>query len=327
MEDPTETRDLSQEEQAHHEAGSEEDAVSDQDVAQAEAIEAAVPGPQTKSPISPTEPADAAGRESPQATSEKDEAACVEALLFASDAPLKPTRIAQAAGIGGQRAVTKAVNTLNDRYDELGCAFRIEAVANGYQMLTRPEYNDVLKQLVQARSESRLSQAALETLAIVAYRQPILRADVEAIRGVACGEVLRGLMEKQLIKIMGRAEIIGRPMLYGTTRRFLEVFGLKDLDDLPRVEELREPANPDRRDSETPDDEDEELTSDEDDDEDDDDDEDLETEDESTDSQDVSVPEGQVPVGDAGLEEDDPMAEAEAGADGADTEDEIDETG
>ena len=88
----------------------------------------------------------------------------------------------------------------------------------------------------------RLSQAALETLAIVAYRQPILRADVEAIRGVASGEVLRGLMDKQLVKIVGRAEVIGRPMLYGTTRRFLEIFGLKRIEDLPRVEELRRPS-------------------------------------------------------------------------------------
>jgi segregation and condensation protein B len=92
------------------------------------------------------------------------------------------------------------------------------------------------------KKDSRLSQAAMETLAIVAYRQPILRADIESIRGVASGEVLRGLLERQLVKIVGRAEVIGRPMLYGTSKRFLEVFGLASLDDLPRVEELRSGA-------------------------------------------------------------------------------------
>ena len=106
-------------------------------------------------------------------------------------------------------------------------------------MLTRPEYHDVVRRLFKNKSDSKLSQAAMETLAIVAYRQPILRADIEAIRGVASGEMLRSLMDKNLVKIVGRAEVLGRPMLYGTTRRFLEVFGLNSLDDLPNVEALR----------------------------------------------------------------------------------------
>jgi len=196
----------------------------------------------------PTEtPPDAQQADAPEAPADTgDEVACVEAILFASDSPLTPGRIAQAAGLKGPGGVKRAVNALNERYEERGAAFAIEDIAGGYQMMTRPEYNDVLRRMRRARSETRLSQAALETLAIVAYRQPILRADVEAIRGVACGEVLRGLMDKQLIKIVGRAEVIGRPMLYGTTRRFLEVFGLKNLDDLPRVEELREPIQPTR---------------------------------------------------------------------------------
>jgi len=184
----------------------------------------------------PTEPA------SPEADADAvDAIACVEALLFASDSPLAPARIVQAAGLKVPSDVKRAVETLNARYAEIGAAFTIEAVAGGYQMMTRPEYNDVLSRMRRAKADSHLSQAAMETLAIVAYRQPILRADAEAIRGVACGEILRKLMEKQLVKIVGRAEVIGRPMLYGTTRRFLEVFGLKDLDGLPRVEELRQP--------------------------------------------------------------------------------------
>lgn len=174
---------------------------------------------------------------------EQETAATVEAILFASDSPLPASKISRAAELGGERAVREAVAYLNRRYDELGSAFRIDQVAGGYRMMTRPEYHDVLARLFQSRSEAKLSTAAMETLAVVAYRQPILRADIEAIRGVACGDMLRGLMDKQLVKIVGRAEVLGRPMLYGTTRRFLEVFGLNSLEDLPRVEELRAGAD------------------------------------------------------------------------------------
>ncbi|MGC9453418.1 MAG: SMC-Scp complex subunit ScpB [Phycisphaerae bacterium] len=178
-----------------------------------------------------------------QADDEKLEtAATVEAILFASDSPLSAAKISRAAELGGERPVREAVEHLNARYDELGSAFRIEQVAGGYRMMTRPEYHDVLSRLLQSKSEAKLSSAAMETLAVVAYRQPILRADIEAVRGVACGDVLRGLMEKGLVKIVGRAEVLGRPMLYGTTRRFLEVFGLNSLEDLPRVQELRSGA-------------------------------------------------------------------------------------
>ncbi|MFP3937983.1 MAG: SMC-Scp complex subunit ScpB [Phycisphaerae bacterium] len=178
-----------------------------------------------------------------EADAEKLEiAATVEAILFASDSPLTASKISRAGELGGERVVREAVDYLNSRYDELGSAFRIEQVAGGYRMMTRPEYHDVLSRLLQNKSEAKLSTAAMETLAVVAYRQPILRADIEAIRGVACGDVLRGLMDKGLVKIVGRAEVLGRPMLYGTTRRFLEVFGLNSLEDLPRVQELRSGA-------------------------------------------------------------------------------------
>lgn len=198
-----------------------ETAVSAQEIAEAEASAARVNDDR--------EPAD-------------PEAAVVEAILFASDSPVPASKISQVAELSGQKAVNAAVKRLNERYTEIGAAFRIEAIAGGYQLLTTPRYHDVLAKLFRAKSDSRLSQAALETLAIVAYRQPILRADIEAIRGVASGEVLRSLMDKQLVKIVGRAEVLGRPMLYGTTKRFLEVFGLKGLEDLPRVEELRSGA-------------------------------------------------------------------------------------
>jgi segregation and condensation protein B len=165
--------------------------------------------------------------------------AMVEAVLFATDAPLTAAKIAQVTKAPGQRAVKDIIAALNARYEQMNCAFRIEGLAGGYQMLTSPEFHDVLGRLLRVRSETKLSPSALETLSIVAYRQPILRADIESIRGVASGEMLRGLMERQLVKIVGRAEVIGRPMLYGTTRRFLEIFGLAGLEDLPNIEALR----------------------------------------------------------------------------------------
>jgi segregation and condensation protein B len=191
-----------------------------------------------ESPAAPTDAA-AAPAEAPTAPTDAEIAAIVEAILFTTDAPLPPGKIAQVGELPGAKAVRAAIATLNERYEQMGCAFRIDEIGGGFQMLTQSQYHDVLERLTKARSDSKLSQAALETLAIIAYRQPILRADVEAIRGVASGEVLRGLLEKGLVKIVGRAEVIGRPMLYGTTRKFLEVFGLGALEDLPRVEELR----------------------------------------------------------------------------------------
>lgn len=162
----------------------------------------------------------------------------VEALLFASDAPLSAARLAELSGMGSAKRVRQHVETLNAKYAAAGLSFRIESIARGYQMLTLPAYQPWLTKLDKHRGQTRLTPAALETLSIVAYKQPVIRADVEAIRGVACGEVLNRLREMGLIKIIGRAEIVGRPMLYGTTRKFLDVFGLADLDDLPPMESL-----------------------------------------------------------------------------------------
>lgn len=164
----------------------------------------------------------------------------VEALLVASDEPLGPSRLVALTG-AGRREIRAAVEALNGAYERGGHSFHIEQIADGYQMLTLGEFNYLLEQLLSVRKDSKLSQAALETLAVVAYKQPATRADVEAIRGVACSDILRSLMEKRLLKIVGRAEILGRPMLYGTTRRFLEVFGLRSLEDLPKVEVLKDP--------------------------------------------------------------------------------------
>lgn len=166
----------------------------------------------------------------------------VEAVLFASDEPLTVERLANIAGTGG-RQIRRHIKNLNDKYKTNGNVFRIEQIAGGYQMLTLSVYNHWLKKLLRVRSDTKLSAASLETLAIIAYKQPVIRADIEAIRGVAVGEIIRGLMYKGLVKIVGRAEVLGRPMLYGTTRKFLEVFGLNSLKDLPKTEELKKPLS------------------------------------------------------------------------------------
>jgi segregation and condensation protein B len=164
----------------------------------------------------------------------------VEAVLFASDEPLTPARLAEIAGISVKQ-VRKIIDDLNEKYKTNNNAFRIEQIAGGCQMLTLTGYSHWLKKLIRAREDSKLSQPALETLAIISYKQPIIRADIEAIRGVAAGEMIRNLMYKGLVKITGRAEVLGRPMLYGTTKKFLEVFGLNSLKDLPKAEELKKP--------------------------------------------------------------------------------------
>jgi segregation and condensation protein B len=159
-----------------------------------------------------------------------------------SEAEVQPEQDDPATARARKHAVAhlaEAVAALNRSYEQTGRAFRIESLASGYQVLTLPAFGPLLARLKGERQQSRLSQAALETLAIIAYRQPILRADLESIRGVACGEVLKSLMDRRLIRIVGRAEEVGRPMLYGTTREFLRVFGLASPTELPQAKELR----------------------------------------------------------------------------------------
>lgn len=161
----------------------------------------------------------------------------VEAVLLTSSRPTSAGAIVQAlAGAGSTAAakdVEEAVARLNESFDATGRAVRIERVAGGFRFMTRAEHAPVLASIRQQQVQGKLSRAAIETLAIIAYKQPITRADLESIRGVACGEVLRSLMERRLASIVGRAEEPGRPMLYGTTREFLDQFGLGSLKDLP----------------------------------------------------------------------------------------------
>ncbi len=164
----------------------------------------------------------------------------IEAVLFASDEALSEARLADIVQTSAKN-IRRYIDGLNDKYKANHHAFRIEPIAGGYQMLSLSCYNPWLQKLLRVRSDSKLSPAALETLAIIAYKQPVMRADIEAIRGVAAGEIIRSLMAKALVKIVGRAEVLGRPMLYGTTKKFLEVFGLNSLKDLPTIEALKKP--------------------------------------------------------------------------------------
>ena len=160
----------------------------------------------------------------------------VEALLFASDAPLEAERIREVLDLENVAAARELVDELRARYDETNRALSITEVGGGNRMVTRAELAPWLVRLARARTRVRLSRASLEALAIVAYKQPVSRPEVDAVRGVNSDGVLDSLMERRLVRIAGRKEAPGRPFLYETTREFLIAFGLRDLGDLPKVE-------------------------------------------------------------------------------------------
>ncbi len=165
----------------------------------------------------------------------------LEAVLLISREPMNSRKASQFAGLADGTEARTLIKKLNRWYDKVGRAFRVEEVAGGFQMRTRPQFAPWVRRLGTAVPEVRLSPPALETLAVVAYRQPVPRADIEAIRGVNSGEILRLLLERDLIRVAGRSEELGRPFLYATTRKFLEVFGLANLDDLPRRNDFNFP--------------------------------------------------------------------------------------
>jgi segregation and condensation protein B len=173
----------------------------------------------------------------PEVCPELPLAARIEALLLSGNRPLPERRLAELLGLDDSDAVKTAIEGLNRDYESSDRAFRAQRVAGGWQLFTLPPFAPLVGRLLREHQDARLSQPALETLSIIAYRQPIMRAEVEAIRGVACGEVLRALLQRRLIKIAGRAEQPGRPMLYGTTPNFLKVFGLPGLDALPVLDQ------------------------------------------------------------------------------------------
>ena len=165
----------------------------------------------------------------------------LEAVIFLAREPLGSRKLALLSGLADGTEARTLVRSLNRLYDVEGCAVRVVEVAGGFQLVSRAKFAPWLRRLQALPTEVRLSAPALETLAVIAYRQPVLRADIEAIRGVQCGEILRQLMERGLVRIMGKSEELGRPFLYGTTREFLQTFGLRDLDELPRAELYRLP--------------------------------------------------------------------------------------
>jgi segregation and condensation protein B len=166
----------------------------------------------------------------------------IEALLFVSETPLPADKIKKILETPDAKQIKQALDELLADYESRKGAFTLREVAGGFQLRTRPEYAGWIKKLVQPGAQ-RLSKPALETLAVIAYKQPVIRADIEFIRGVDCGGILRMLLEKKLIRVLGRKEIPGRPMVYATTRQFLELFDLKDLKDLPSPSEIQALGN------------------------------------------------------------------------------------
>ena len=169
----------------------------------------------------------------------------LESLLFVSTEPLVLDQLVKVLTPEGQGPMDKErvlaiLRKLQEGYRELGRGLQLVEVAGGYQLTTRPENAPWIKQLHAVRTASRLSRPALETLAIITYRQPVTTPEIEAIRGVDCSGVLKTLLERRLIKIVGRKEAVGKPMLYGTTQEFLQHFGLRDLSELPPLKDLEE---------------------------------------------------------------------------------------
>ena len=163
----------------------------------------------------------------------------IESLLFASGRALSVKELASILPDEKKDTLKEAIGSLKDDYDSFNRSFVLKEVAEGYQFRTRSRYASYILSMLK-KSPARLSRAALETLAIIAYKQPVMRQEIERIRGVDTGGILRTLMEKGIIRIMGRKKLPGRPLIYGTTSKFLEVFDLKDLQSLPKLKEIEE---------------------------------------------------------------------------------------
>lgn len=166
----------------------------------------------------------------------------LESLLFVSETPLSVKRAASFLKDATAEEIQAAFQALQEEINQMDRSFQVVQIAEGFQLVTRPEYHRWAKELYKVISKTRLSKAALEALAIIAYKQPVTRAEVEAIRGVEVSNLIQSLLEKKMIRILGRAETPGRPLLYGTTSEFLIHFGLKDLSDLPKISEIQELA-------------------------------------------------------------------------------------
>jgi segregation and condensation protein B len=165
--------------------------------------------------------------------------AIIESLLFVADTPLSVDKIKAVLELSDRKDIREALAALREEYESGKRGFFLAEVAGGFQVRTRPEYGQWIRRLIETKPP-RLSKAAMETLAIVAYKQPVLRSDIEHLRGVDSGGTLKTLLERKLVRIMGRKDLPGRPMVYGTTKQFLELFDLKDLGQLPTLQDLKD---------------------------------------------------------------------------------------
>lgn len=162
----------------------------------------------------------------------------IEALLFVADEPLSPKSIRAVLEELKEEEIRKLISDLALEYETTGRAYAVTEIAEGFQIVTRPQFAQWIKKMYKSKLTHRLSKPALETLAIIAYRQPVTKIEIESIRGVSAEGVIDTLLERDLIAIKGRKDVVGRPLLYGTTREYLRYFGLKDLTEMPKIEEL-----------------------------------------------------------------------------------------
>lgn len=171
---------------------------------------------------------------------DKEIKAIIEALIFVSGEPITLNRIRDVIEGVDKKILERLASELKDEFNKEYRGLQLVEIANGYQLTTRSEYANWIKKLNKIKVSTKLSKPAMETLAIIAYKQPIIKPEVEKIRGVDSGGVIKTLLERKLIKIIGRMDIVGKPMMYGTTSEFLQYFGLKDLTDLPTLREFQE---------------------------------------------------------------------------------------
>ena len=171
---------------------------------------------------------------------EKEIKAIIEALIFVSGEPITLNRLKDVIEGVDKKSLERLASELKDEFNKEYRGLQLVEIANGYQLTTRSEYANWVKKLNKIKVSTKLSKPAMETLAIIAYKQPIIKPEVEKIRGVDSGGVIKTLLERKLIKIIGRMDIVGKPMMYGTTPEFLQYFGLKDLTDLPTLKEFQE---------------------------------------------------------------------------------------
>jgi segregation and condensation protein B len=216
-------------------AGGSSEAVPAETAGDVEAAPVASPEEPTAEGAAPAQSEDV---EEPPGLPPEEVRAILEALIFASPQPIGPREIGRVLGGAPQEEWLPALEEIRADYAREARGLQLVEVAGGFQITTRPEYNDWVRELLDPKTPTRLSIQALETLAVIAYRQPVTLPEVIELRGVRSGGVVKTLLEKRLIRILGRKDVVGRPMLYGTTKQFLLHFGLRDLSELPDIEEF-----------------------------------------------------------------------------------------